>query len=264
MSSFQVVAEKVAQVASLTAGFVSQAASSLVGKAEELSLDEINRRLDSALRALGGEDLSTSSAATTSLPASKSAPTMTIAQMKEVLCAADCLYGNTKLWEQLGATSVPEIPDTVIQEAYKKGGRVILRCSPIYAQADALKEANHSVVFAGSAARSDSQESVSEPEWIVVPSHIDRSTLGSPKSRIVTSEMPAPTPEDWFSVIAYARLDGSRQPKGCEGLYAFTNETGTVVGSLVDRIRFDRYDFYDRDGRDLVGAARFGPPRELK
>ena len=64
MSSFQVVAEKVAQVASLTAGFVSQAASSLVGNAEKLSLslDEISRRLDGALRALRGEEVSTSGA----------------------------------------------------------------------------------------------------------------------------------------------------------------------------------------------------------
>jgi hypothetical protein len=71
MSSFQVVAEKVAQVASLTAGFVSQAASSLVGNAEKLSLDEISRRLDGALRALRGEEVSTSGAATTSLTTAK-------------------------------------------------------------------------------------------------------------------------------------------------------------------------------------------------
>ena len=71
MSSFQVVAEKVAQVASLTAGFVSQAPSSLVGNAEKLSLDEISRRLDGALRALRGEEVSTSGAATTSLTTAK-------------------------------------------------------------------------------------------------------------------------------------------------------------------------------------------------
>ena len=71
MSSFQVVAEKVAQVVSLTAGFVSQAPSSLVGNAEKLSLDEISRRLDGALRALRGEEVSTSGAATTSLTTAK-------------------------------------------------------------------------------------------------------------------------------------------------------------------------------------------------
>jgi hypothetical protein len=38
MSSFQVIAEKVAQVASLTAGLVSQAASNQVNKAESLTL----------------------------------------------------------------------------------------------------------------------------------------------------------------------------------------------------------------------------------
>ena len=71
MSSFHVVAEKVSQVASLTAGFVSQAASSLVGNAEKLSLDEISRRLDGALRALRGEEVSTSGAATTPLTTAK-------------------------------------------------------------------------------------------------------------------------------------------------------------------------------------------------
>jgi|GEM_PF-3258289 len=65
MSSLQVVAEKVAQVASLTAGFLSQGASILVGKAEKLSLDEMSRRLDGALRALRGDEVSTSAGVTT-------------------------------------------------------------------------------------------------------------------------------------------------------------------------------------------------------
>ena len=65
MSSFQVVAEKVAQVASLTTGFVAQAAASLVSKADALSTDEMSRRLDGALRALRGEDVSTSAGVTT-------------------------------------------------------------------------------------------------------------------------------------------------------------------------------------------------------
>jgi hypothetical protein len=62
MSAFQVVAEKVAEVTKLAAGFLAQAAASLVGKAEKLSLDEMSRRLDGALRALRGEDVSTSPA----------------------------------------------------------------------------------------------------------------------------------------------------------------------------------------------------------
>jgi hypothetical protein len=62
-------------------------------------------------------------------------------------------------------------------------------------------------------------------------------------------------------VIAYARLDGGRQPKGCEGLYAFTTETGTVVGSIDGYINVYRLDYYDRNGSNLIGAARFGPPR---
>ena len=199
--------------------------------------------------------------ATDTLPEPKTAPTMTIEQMKEVLRAADCLYDDSKIWNQLGAKTVPAIPEAVIQEAYEKGGRVILRCSSISEKVDALKEANRYVSFWGDARQEHYQESISTPEWIVVPSHIDRSTLGSPKSKVVTSDMPAPTPEDWFSVIAYARLDGGRQPKGCEGLYAFTTESGTVVGSNGVSIHVRRLDGYDHDGVDRIGAARFGPPR---
>ena len=67
MSSFEVVAAKVADVAKLklTAGFVAQAAAGLVNKAETLSVDEMSRRLDGALRALRGEDVSTSAGVTT-------------------------------------------------------------------------------------------------------------------------------------------------------------------------------------------------------
>ena len=50
---------------------LAQAARSLVGKAEKLSLDEISRRLDDALRPLRGEKVSTSGAATTSLTTAK-------------------------------------------------------------------------------------------------------------------------------------------------------------------------------------------------
>jgi hypothetical protein len=199
--------------------------------------------------------------ASVALPEPKTASTLSIEEMKAVLRAADCLYDDRKIWKQLGATKIPKIPDAVIQEAYEKGGRVILRCSSISEKAEALREANRSVYFWGRAEQSDYQKSVSKPEWIVVPSHIDRSTLGSPKSKVVTSEMPAPTPEDWFSVIAYARLGGGRQPKGCEGLSAFTTETGTVVGSHADGIYVDRRGFYDPYGYDILGAARFGPPR---
>lgn len=261
MSSFEVVAAKVADVAKLTAGFAAQAAAGLVNKAEALSVDEMSRRLDGALRALRGEEVSTSGAATTSLPAPKAAPTIAIEKMKAELRAADCLYDDTQRWKQLGATKVPEISDALIQEAYEKGGRVILRCSSIGEKAEALKKANHSVVFWGSTEQSHYQDRVSKPEWIVVPSQIDRSTLGSPKSKVVTSEMPAPTPEDWFSAIAYARLDDGQQPKGCERLYAFTTESGTVVGSLGGVIGVRRDGDYDRFGDVDIGAARFGPPR---
>jgi len=76
--------------------------------------------------------------------------------------------------------------------------------------------------------------------------------------------MPAPTAEDWFSAIAYARLDGGRQPKGCEGCHAFTAENGTVVGSNDGVIGVNRDDSFDHDGYSYIGAARFGPPPELK
>jgi hypothetical protein len=65
MSAFQVITEKVAEVTKLAAGFLAQAAAGLVNKAETLSVDEISRRLDGALRALRGEEVSTSGAATT-------------------------------------------------------------------------------------------------------------------------------------------------------------------------------------------------------
>lgn len=57
MVAFQEVSGKGAEVAEIAAGFVSQAASGLVGKAESLSSDEMSRRLDIALRALRGEDV---------------------------------------------------------------------------------------------------------------------------------------------------------------------------------------------------------------
>lgn len=60
MVAFQKVSERAAEVAEITAGFVAQAASGLVGKADSLSSDEMSRRLEIALRALRGEDVFTS------------------------------------------------------------------------------------------------------------------------------------------------------------------------------------------------------------
>ena len=65
MTALQVVTEKVAEVIKLAAGFLAQAAAGLLSKAETLSVDEMSRRLDGALRALRGEDLSTSGAVAT-------------------------------------------------------------------------------------------------------------------------------------------------------------------------------------------------------
>jgi hypothetical protein len=186
---------------------------------------------------------------------------LTIDEMKPALRAADCLYDNEKIWKQLGAKEVPAIPDSVIQEAYDKGGRVVLKCSSVSEKADALRAAGRDVYFGGTAEQYHYAKNVSNPEWIVVQSHIDRNTLGSPKSKVVTSEMPVPTPEDWFSAIAYAKLDGGRQPKDCENLWAFTTESGTVVGSDDGHVRVFRDGSYVHFGDCFIGAARFGRPR---
>ena len=65
MSSFQAVAGKAAQVAGLLAGVVYQGVSTLFGKAEKSSFDEMSRRLDGALRALRGEYVPTSAGVAT-------------------------------------------------------------------------------------------------------------------------------------------------------------------------------------------------------
>jgi hypothetical protein len=189
------------------------------------------------------------------------APKLSIEQMKTELRAADCLYDKEEIWKQLGAKNVPAIPASVIKRAYEEGGRVVLECSSISEKADALRKAGCNVYFGGAAEQQHYTENVSNPEWIVVQSHIDEETIGSPKRGVVTADKPAPTPEDWFAAIAYARLDGRRQPQGCENLYAFTTKSGTVVGSGGGNIRVDRDGRYDRHGGHNVGAARFGPPR---
>ncbi len=189
------------------------------------------------------------------------APKLSIEQMKTELRAADCLYDKAEIWKQLGAKNVPAIPASVIQKAYEEGGRVVLECSSISEKADALRKAGCNVYFGGAAEQQHYTENVSNPEWIVVQSHIDTDTLGSPKRDVVTADKPAPTSEHWFAAIAYARLDGRRQPQGCENLYAFTTKSGTVVGSDVGNVDVFRNDFYDHDGGSCIGAARFGPPR---
>ena len=191
-------------------------------------------------------------------------PKLSIAEMKDVLREADCLYDNEQIWKQLGAKDVPTIPEAVIKEAYEKGGRVVLKCSSVSEKADALRAAGRDVYFGGTAEQHHYAENVSKPEWIVVQSHIDSKTLGSPKRDVVTTDKPAPTPEDWFAAIAYAKLDDGRQPKGCENRWAFTTESGTVVGSDDVFINVHRYDYYAHYGYRILGAVRFGPPPELK
>jgi hypothetical protein len=66
MSFIQIVATKVAELGKLTAGFSMQAASSLVGSAMEkagnLSVDEVTKRFEGALRALKGQGAPATSA----------------------------------------------------------------------------------------------------------------------------------------------------------------------------------------------------------
>jgi hypothetical protein len=66
MSTFQVVAEKGAQIVKVTADFITQAAARLVTSAaqsgEGLSLEEMARRLDGALKALQGQEAPATSA----------------------------------------------------------------------------------------------------------------------------------------------------------------------------------------------------------
>jgi hypothetical protein len=194
------------------------------------------------------------------LPASKTAPTITIEQMKEALRAADCLYDIPEIWRMLGAKEVPVIPDTVIQKAYDEGGRVVLKCSSISDQANALRVAGHDVYFDGTAEQRHYAENMLKPKWIVVQSHIDRKTLGFAKRDVVTADKPAPTPEDWFAAIAYAKLYDGRQPKGCENKWAFTSESGTVVGSFDDRIGVHGKSYLGRYRFGDIGAPRFGRP----
>jgi hypothetical protein len=187
-------------------------------------------------------------------------PAVSRRKMMADLRADDCLYDDRKIWKQLGAKNIPKLPDDVIRKAWRTGGRIVLHDPSISRQADALRAAGNSVCFWGGAKQEHYTAPVSKPEWIVIPSHIDRKTLHKPKKEVITADSPAPTPGAWFSALAYARLDGGRQPEGVEGLFAFTTESGTVVGAGGDYFYVNRRDS-DDIGIDGIGAARFGPPR---
>jgi hypothetical protein len=268
---------------------VKSAAGSLPeeGKTEVLC-HLVSDMTEDAIRALYSEArekllqvLASTEAAT--LPAPEIAPIVSVEEMKQVLRAEDCLYDNEEIWMQLGAKEVPAIPDSVIREAYEKGGRVVLRCSSMREKAEVLRGARHTVEFWGKGdglwerdityitesaeiedrnfKENDFKENVPKPEWIVIQSHIDLATLGTKKRYVVTTDKPAPTPEDWFAALAYAKLDGYRQPKGCHNMYAFTAKDGTVVGSNVDLIDVATDSDHDRNGNGSIGLPRFGPPR---
>lgn len=186
------------------------------------------------------------------------------AEMLVALREADCLYDDEARWRQLGATGViPPIPDDVIQKAYAEGGRIVYRCSSIDCKAQVLRQAGCKVYFDVVINEPDFLIEVSDPGWIVVPSHIDPSTLGKPKHRALTDENPPPTQEDLFGMHAYARLEG-RQVRGYEDSAAFAKETGAVVASYKGTIKVERLSEYDRLGFDRRGAAAFGPPRNQK
>ena len=191
----------------------------------------------------------------------RTAAEVSIEEMKSTLREKDCLYDGARIWKQLGAKEVPKVPDSVIREAYKRGGRVILQCSSIIEKTKALRAAGHTVRFSGAAKLSDYADAVSEPRWVVVQSQVDQNSLGMPKSYVVTIDNPAPTPGDSFAVRAYARLNGGRQPGGCFNSYEFTTGSGTVVGSDDRRIFVRRDAYYDPYGNCSVGAACFGPSR---
>jgi hypothetical protein len=65
MTAFHAVPEKVVEGSKLPAGGIVQAAPVLITKAESLALEEMSPRLDGAVRALRGEEVSTSGAAVT-------------------------------------------------------------------------------------------------------------------------------------------------------------------------------------------------------
>jgi hypothetical protein len=198
------------------------------------------------------------------LPPTKTAPTITIEQMKAELRAADCLYDKAESWNQLGAERVPPIPDAVIQEAYEKGGRVILRCSSISEKAEAVRAAGRRVDIYGDLDKQAHYTArVSTPEWIVVESYLEGETINSVRTKGFPSDSVGLNPEDGFAEIAYATIDGGRPPRGFENLYAFTTGVPSAVGSFDDSIQVIRYDAYVAYARSLFGIARFGPPRNL-
>lgn len=201
--------------------------------------------------------LSSTSAALPEVPTT--AAVVSIEEMKAALREADCLYDNAEIWKQLGAKEVPEIPEAVIQEAYQKGGRVILQCSSISEKTDALRAARLFVEFSSNARPSDYVAAVSQAQWVVVQSHVDRNTLGQQKREVVTNDNPAPTAENSFAVRAYARLDGGRQPRGCENVHEFTSES-EAIGSFPNSICVNGC-VSDESFAANAGAARFGPPR---
>jgi hypothetical protein len=219
-----------------------------------------------------GEDLS-------ALTPAKAAVSITVAEMKAVLREADCLYDKAEIWKQLGAKNVPEIPDSVIQEAYERGGRIIFRNSSIGEMIRCLPEESRNRVHIWEDIEPKSltdflNSKNFQAKWIIVPSHVDLSTLGKSKGEVVTSDNPAPLIVDSFAVRAYALLDGQRQPKGCENVFEYTSGPG-YIGSYRHR-RSENDPFFvhihlQLPGRNAGlggeltrGAAGFGPARICK
>jgi hypothetical protein len=129
-------------------------------------------------------------------------PAVSIKKMRADLRADDCLYDDRKIWKELGTGNIPRLPHDVIVKAWVTGGRIILHDSSISRKARSPRLTRY--CSWDGVDPSDYPVRAWRPVWIVVPSHIDKHTVGCLKSKVVTSDNPAPALEDWFAMCAYA------------------------------------------------------------
>jgi hypothetical protein len=250
MSSFQVVAEKVAQVASLTAGFVSQAAASLVGKAEKLSLDEMSRRLDGGLRALRGEDVSTSAGVTTAQKTS-----LQIVEEMIKSYAIDKKTGASTFTVPAGVTDVDAMK--ALNEYFRKNQpqlQIDAVCAPHLEWFENLPKEfpTYCETRDYSKARQITITAVVKGTTLV-----DRTTQGSvlEGESLVFSD-----PRD--QALAAAILTCITGADLFKGLFVRGSVPGFVLHNLYDGVRFESH---DGDGRFYRNVAASGSPSpELK
>lgn len=212
---------------------------------------------------LHGKSVETLARLNTSLRGPGKAPTFSRDQMTDDLYEAGLLYHSRKIWRLMGAKDIPEIPDAILQDAHKRGGRVILR----FASIDEILNASSNnrlgvyVAFTEDAQRCDFKKSVTKTEWIVVPSYVDIVKPGD-----YTPRAPAPIPptaEDWLAMFVYQRVAWSEAPRGCKGTYAWTSQPDVVVGECQGNIFIRRASAYPREVAERIGTARFEgtPPK---